>query len=165
MHWPCLFHPCMFLISLGFSSSWRGKTKKNPVRWWLKKRKKKASSGTELSFVWPHRADLSSVLQDTLGLTCSQQLVARGARLHGFPLPDVHLHKPNKQSNNRGRHAGDPPRCTATHLSLVGEAVGADEALVELDRGLRVARLVLVPEVDIEEAEPLRETFVPLKVV
>lgn len=32
MNWPSLLHSCMFLISLGFSSSWRGKTKKNPVR-------------------------------------------------------------------------------------------------------------------------------------
>lgn len=59
----------------------------------------------------------------------------------------------------------DSLRCTATHLSLVGEAVGANEALVELDRGFGVAWLVLVPEVDVEEPKPLRETFVPLKVV
>lgn len=55
--------------------------------------------------------------------------------------------------------------CTSTHLPLVREAVGADQALVELNRGLRVARLVLVPKVDVEEPKPLRETFVPLEVV
>lgn len=48
MYWPSLF--CMFLISLGFSSSWRGKTKKTPVRSGNKKSK------TEFSFVWPHLA-------------------------------------------------------------------------------------------------------------
>ncbi len=50
MHWPSLLHSCMFLISLGFSSSWRGKTKKNPVRLWNNKLE------TEFLFVWPHQA-------------------------------------------------------------------------------------------------------------
>lgn len=32
MHRPNLWHICMFLIFLGFSSSWKGKQKKIPVR-------------------------------------------------------------------------------------------------------------------------------------
>lgn len=32
MHWPNLWHICMFLIFLRFSSSWKGKQKKSPVR-------------------------------------------------------------------------------------------------------------------------------------
>lgn len=51
------------------------------------------------------------------------------------------------------------------YLSLIGEAVRTDEAFVELDRGLRVARLVFVPEVHVEESKPLRVAPVPLKVV
>lgn len=51
------------------------------------------------------------------------------------------------------------------YLSLIGKAVRADDAFVELDRGLRVARFVFVPEVHVVEAEPLGESFIPLKVV
>lgn len=51
------------------------------------------------------------------------------------------------------------------YLSLAGEAVGADDAFIVLDRGLGVARLVLVPEVHVEEPKPLSVSFIPLKVV
>lgn len=51
------------------------------------------------------------------------------------------------------------------HLSLVGEAVRADDAFIELDRGLRVALFVFAPEVHVVESEPLGESFIPLEVV
>lgn len=54
---------------------------------------------------------------------------------------------------------------SGVYLSLIGKAIGADDAFVVLDRGLRVAWFVLVPEVHIVEPEPLRVSFVPLKVV
>lgn len=51
------------------------------------------------------------------------------------------------------------------YLSLIGKAIRADDAFIELDRGLRVAWFVLVPEVHVVEPEPLRESFIPLEVV
>lgn len=165
MHWPSLFHPCMFLISLGFSSSWRGKTKKNPVRWRLKKKERKKQAQeqncplfgpTELISAlcfktrWDWPAASSWLLEEHVSTaflfqmsTCTNQT---SCQMTATPLSGSLC-------------------CTVTYLSLVGEAIGADQALVELDRGLRVTWLVLVPEVDVEEPEPLRETFVPLKVV
>lgn len=51
------------------------------------------------------------------------------------------------------------------YLSLIGKAIRADDAFIVLDRGLRVARFVLVPEVHVEEPKPLRVSFIPLKIV
>ena len=50
-------------------------------------------------------------------------------------------------------------------LSLIGEAIGTDDALVILNRRLGVAGLVLVPEVHVEQAKPLGVALVPLKLV
>ena len=36
MYWPSLWLSCKFLIFLGHSSSWRGKTKRIPVKCWMK---------------------------------------------------------------------------------------------------------------------------------
>lgn len=41
------------------------------------------------------------------------------------------------------------------YLSLIGKSIGLDDAFVELNRGLGVARLIFVPEVHIIQAEPL----------
>lgn len=51
------------------------------------------------------------------------------------------------------------------YLSLIGKAIRADDTFIELDRGLRVAWFVFAPEVHIVESEPLRVSFIPLKVV
>lgn len=52
-----------------------------------------------------------------------------------------------------------------SYLSLIRESIGADDAFVKLDRRFGVARLVLVPEVHVVQAEPLRVALVPLKLV
>lgn len=96
-------------------------------------------------------------------LTCSQQLVAGGTRLHSFPLPALHLQTPSRGPESA---AASGAGCAAgPHLSLVGEAVGADDAFVELDRSFWEARFVLVPEVHKVESEALGEAFVPLEAV
>lgn len=51
------------------------------------------------------------------------------------------------------------------YLSLIGKSIGADDALVKLNRGFGIARLVFVPEVHIVQAESLGVAFVPLKFV
>ncbi len=53
----------------------------------------------------------------------------------------------------------------AVYLSLIRKAIRADDAFVELDRGLRVAGFIFVPEVHVVESEPLRVSFIPLKVI
>lgn len=52
-----------------------------------------------------------------------------------------------------------------SHLSLIGETVGADNAFVKLNRSFGIARLVFVPEVHIVQAKPLGVAFIPLKLV
>lgn len=56
------------------------------------------------------------------------------------------------------------PPCVS-YLSLIGKAVGADDAFVKLNRSFGIARLVFVPEVHVVQAEPLGVAFVPLKLV
>lgn len=51
------------------------------------------------------------------------------------------------------------------YLSLIRKAIRADNAFIVLDRGLRVAWFVLAPEIHVVEPKPLRESFIPLKVV
>lgn len=41
------------------------------------------------------------------------------------------------------------------YLSLIGKSIRLNDAFVELNRGLGVARLIFVPEVHIVKAEPL----------
>lgn len=52
-----------------------------------------------------------------------------------------------------------------SHLSLVGKSIGADDALVKLDRSFGIARLVFIPEVHIVQAKPLGVALIPFKLV
>ncbi len=51
------------------------------------------------------------------------------------------------------------------YLSLIGKSIRLNDAFVELNRGLGVARLIFVPEVHIVKAEPLWIALIPLKLV
>lgn len=51
------------------------------------------------------------------------------------------------------------------YLSLVGETIGADDALVVLNRGFRIALFILAPKVHIIQAKPFRVALIPFKLV
>ena len=97
MHWASLLHSCMFLISLGLSSSWRGKTKKNSVR------EQKIRLGTEFFFVLAP----PSFSQPTLSTPCCTHLQpgagywrSRSLRLSSSNSPPVKIREKILRLNN-----------------------------------------------------------------
>lgn len=54
---------------------------------------------------------------------------------------------------------------TKAYLSLIGEAVGADDAFVILNRGFGVTWFIFAPEVHVVQAKSFRVALVPFKLV
>lgn len=58
-----------------------------------------------------------------------------------------------------------PTWCPACYLSLIGKAVGADDAFVKLHGSFGISGFVFVPEVHVVQAKPLRVAFIPFKLI